>query len=345
MKYLRHSWISCSLLVISFSFINYSPDKLQAQALPLILIQTPIESPVPNTVQDEGTKTNKTSAQSFTVCEEEDDICQIINRLITQDQKPTFLGHFFLAGGSIILIGLSFFILKIYADMKAKHWMGYQRSKYEFPFTDEDLKLIIPESRESKRLENQWQEIHKRLKRHKDVMIFFYQQYYISISMTSGLFIIAGICLFFITQVGFMKANPALKNIFIVTVSAGLLYQRLPLMFKHDINLGSNRGLYLKYVELSNELTSYLATKLAKNIDSQNPNQLSEVEPKQFIHYIDKKLAELNQIPIEFDATRVIKLNDLKDTLNVQPETPTLSSNTVDSNNIPPKTKTTPQNK
>jgi hypothetical protein len=111
-------------------------------------------------------------------------------------------------------------------------------------------------------------------------------------------------------------------------------------MFKHDINLGANRGLYLKYVELSNELTSYLATKLSKNIDPQNPNQLSEVEPKQFIHYIDKKLAALNQIPIEFDATRIIKLNDLKDTLNVQPETPTPKKDTVDTENIKSETST-----
>jgi hypothetical protein len=106
MKYLRRSWISCSLLVVSFSLISYSSGKLQA--LPLTLIQTPIESSIPNTVQDKDTKTNKTTAQSFAVCEGEDYICQIIDSLITQDQNPTFFGHFLLAGGLIILIALMF---------------------------------------------------------------------------------------------------------------------------------------------------------------------------------------------------------------------------------------------
>jgi hypothetical protein len=136
--------------------------------------------------------------------------------------------------------------------------------------------------------------------------------------MTSGLAIIAGICLFFIAQFGWKNSNPALINIFIVTASAGLIYQRLPEIFKQDINLQSNGVLYLKYTELNNEFMSYLATQLAKNIEPNNPNILVAVEYKKFIHYIDNKLSELNQLPIEFDATRVIKLNDLQDVLNIQ---------------------------
>jgi hypothetical protein len=63
---------------------------------------------------------------------------------------------------------------------------------------------------------------------------------------------------------------------------------------------------------------SYLATQLAKNTKSDMSNQLIELKPKEFIYYIDTKLAEFNQIPIEFDATKVIKLNDLQDALNIQ---------------------------
>lgn len=146
--------------------------------------------------------------------------------------------------------------------------------------------------------------------------------------MTSGLAIIAGICLFFISKLGWQNANNALINIFIVTTSAGLLYQQLPVIFKQEINLGANRVLYIKYTELSYELLSYLATKHVKSLAPENPNQLTEVEPKIFIHSIDNKLAELNQIPIEFDATRVIKLNDVPNSLNIQTtdETPSTST-------------------
>lgn len=344
MKYLRRSWISCSLLVLGLSLIGYSPDKVQA--LPLTLIQAQVQPSVPDTVKDKNENKSPQSTNNQATCLLDIsllDISQIC--LITEDSKdkkpiPTFFGHILLTGGLIILIGSSFWILKKYAYILSSNWMGYKAGKPktktddspgEFPFKDEDLNQMILESREIERLKQQWGEINKRIKRHKDVMIFFYQQYFISISMTSGLAIVGGICLFFITQVGWMAANPALMNVLIVTASVGLLYQKLPLMFKHDINLGANRGLYLKYIELINELTSYLATKLAKNINLQNPNQLSEVDPKYFIHYIDKKLAELNQIPIEFDATRVIKLNDLKDTLKVQPETPASSTSTGNS--------------
>lgn len=239
------------------------------------------------------------------------------------NNKPTFLGHLLITGISIGLITISFFTLKYYADKKSKDWTtNYfeSTSKEEvFPCDNRNFEhLTVPTKSEKTRLQAQCVEIQQRIRIHKDVMLFFYQQYFISISMTSGLAIIAGICIFFIAQFGWKNSHPALINIFIVTTSAGLFYQKLPGIFKQDINLQANGVLYIKYIDLNNELMSYLATQLAKNTKSDMSNQLIELKPKEFIYYIDTKLAEFNQIPIEFDATKVIKLNDLQDALNIQ---------------------------
>lgn len=236
--------------------------------------------------------------------------------------KPTFLGHLMITGISISLITISFFVLKHYADKKSQDWTNNYLgsiSRDEVLACDvQNFKDVKATQLEKRRLQAQCLEIQQRIRIHKDVMLFFYQQYFLSISMTSGLAIIAGICIFFIAQFGWKNSNPALINIFIVTTSAGLLYQKLPEVFKQDINLQANGVLYIKYIDLNNELMSYLATQLAKNIKSDTPNQLIELEPKKFIYYIDSELAKFNQIPIEFDATKVIKLNDLQDALNIQ---------------------------
>ena len=111
--------------------------------------------------------------------------------------------------------------------------------------------------------------------------------------------------------------NPALINIFITTSSAGLLYQRLPGIFKQELNREANRSLFLKYSDLGNTILSYAATgKIRDNTQVTSKSFSTQIDTDKFIHFIDRELNRLNQLPIEFDATKVIKITDLQESVN-----------------------------
>lgn len=234
--------------------------------------------------------------------------------------QPTILGHFLIAGSLVILISGGFFCLTWYADKKAKEWLGTKEELTALP-----SQRLVGTAAEKTRLDEQLKEIQLRIQRHSAVMIYFYKQYYISISMTYVLGLIAGICLFFISKVGWKDANHALMNAFIVTSSAALFYRQMPGIFRQDTNMAANRNLYLDYISLKNEVLSYAATGGIAGRDPNNPDSFTAINPKIFIYYVDQKLNKLNQIPIDFDITRVTENPDFRKinsgiTIPTQPE-------------------------
>lgn len=235
------------------------------------------------------------------------------------NQQPTLLGHFLITSGLLILIGVGYFSMNWYADTIVKEWQG---PKEELPRLGEDLK---PTTSDKARLAEQVNEIQLRINRYSAVMIFFYKRYYISISLTTVSALVAGICLFFISKVGWKTANNALINIFVVTSSAVIFFGDLPGVFKHDENLTANRDLYLEHISLRNEVRSYLATGGTVGGNPANPDAFSITEASRFIHYVDKRMAELNKIPIDFDATRITGIEESSGRLSI-PEKATPSA-------------------
>ncbi len=142
------------------------------------------------------------------------------------------------------------------------------------------------------------------------MMIFFYKHYYTSIGITSASALVAGICLFFISKVGWDKVNNSLINVFVVTSSAVIFFGDLPGTFKYKENSEASRDLYLEHISLRNEVHSYLATGGTLSDNVENPNLYKRTEANLFIHYVDQKLASLNKIPLGFDTTGI---NDFKD--------------------------------
>lgn len=234
-------------------------------------------------------------------------------------RQPSFLGHCVLAGIQLILIGGTFLSLNWFASNRANDWLKSE----EVSSLPQETEVSSLGAAERDRLEAQFAEIQLRIERHANVMTYFYKQYFISLSMTSGLALVAGIAIFFVSRDGWSKANNALINVFIVTSSAALLYGQLPGLFKQDINLAANRKLYLDYTALRDEVLSYMATGGMIGGDPTNPDVFSPVDSKQFIHAIDKELAQLNQIPIEFDPTRVFEAPDFR---RIDPQTGNLGA-------------------
>ncbi|MDJ0678771.1 MAG: hypothetical protein QNJ18_02765 [Xenococcaceae cyanobacterium MO_167.B52] len=227
----------------------------------------------------------------------------------------TFWGHTLLAIVSIVTIVGTFVLLNLYAIHLSKKWLDGIRDQNPSKFSVETTEIpnnihksIKDNPYCEERLKNQLSEIQIRIVRHKEFMLYFYRQHFLSIYMTSGLALIAGICLIFIAEVGIGNANPALINIFITTASAGLLYQRLPAMFQQELNREANRSLFLKYSDLGNIILSYLATgTIRNNTPITNQSFSSQLNANKFVHFIDQELARFNQLPIEKEISETIK--------------------------------------
>ncbi|MEM9274703.1 MAG: hypothetical protein AAGA80_17335 [Cyanobacteria bacterium P01_F01_bin.143] len=237
---------------------------------------------------------------------------------------PSFWGHALLVIASGVMIGSTFLILNVYANYLSRKWIDGISKKNPDKFSLENTKFpenihdsIKKNPYYQSRLEQQLEEIQIRISRHKEFMLYFYRQHFLSISMASGLALVAGICVIFVAEEGIGDANPALMNIFITTASAALLYQRIPGIFQQELNREANRSLFLKYSDLGNTILSYLATgKIRNNLPITNQAFASKLDADKFVHFIDQELARFNQLPIEFDATKVIKITDLSESIN-----------------------------
>lgn len=223
-----------------------------------------------------------------------------------QTRQPTLLGHGLIAGGLLTLNLMIFLLLSAFADARAKDWLANNQ-----PFIMPEQNVIqTPIERD--RLSVQLAEVQERRERHAKVMTYFYQQYFIALSMASGSALAAILFAFFISRDGWDKTNNGLINAFMMCSSAAVLYTQLPSLFQQETNLEANRTLYLAYDALGNEVLSYLATKRIPSTDPKDPKHIEEVEPNQFIHQVDQQLAKLNKIPVDFDASQIIKLPDLQ---------------------------------
>lgn len=194
-----------------------------------------------------------------------------------------------------------------FAGTKQSEWLA-STTELKAKAVDTAIATLATKPSEKARMIDQFQQIQDRIQKHASVMGFFYKQYYISLSMICGGSVVASICLFFISKNGWDRVNNALINIFIVSSSTVILYGNITLVFKQEDNIKDNQALYLSYFALRNEMLSYWATQ--QDITGQS------IQPAKFIHYMDRRLQDLSQIHLGFDATRLTNLGEQMKQLN-----------------------------
>lgn len=222
-------------------------------------------------------------------------------------KQPTFFGHLLITSSLLVLIGASNILHSWYAHQQAKKWLN---STEKLTTIDIDKGKSGASATEKARLTEQLDDIQSRLDRYSTMMVFFYTHYYTSIIITSASALVAGICLFFISKVGWERVNNSLINVFVVTSSIGIFFGDLPGTFKYKENSETSRDLYLEHISLKNEVRSYLVTGLTISDNAEDSAVYKRTETNLFIHYVDQKLASLNEIPLGFDTTGI---NDFKD--------------------------------
>lgn len=235
------------------------------------------------------------------------------------NKQPTFLGHCLITSILAILLSTSYFSLNLYAGNKAKQWLKGQVEL--IPSTTE----INAKEAEKLRIAEQLKVVTFQINRYAEIMVFFSNHYYTSIVLTSASALLAAICLFFISKIGWEKAHNSLINVFIVACTAVIFFGDLPGNFKEEENFKAYGNLYLEHIALRNEILSYLATGgTVLEIDSQSHIEASPLDANKFIHRVDNKLAQLNRIPIGFDATGVNDIGGIVTRFNptIQPSAP-----------------------
>ncbi len=217
------------------------------------------------------------------------------------NNQLTFLAHVVLTASLTVLALGSYWFMFWFAGTKEAEWLGTsQVTRPEVIQTATSELSARPAERD--RLIAQFDEIEVRAARHAKIMSFFYKQYYISISMIVGAAVLASICLFFISKVGWERVNNALINIFIFSSAVVFFHGNLMLVFKQEENLRGNQELYLSYLSVREEMLSYWATQQTQAGDT--------LEAAQFIHYIDGQLQGLNKIQLGFDTPQISTLVD-----------------------------------
>ena len=157
---------------------------------------------------------------------------------------------------------------------------------------------------ERSRIDAQYRQTCGRAKHHLDVMINMYSNYYVFIVMASLAAVVAGIAIFLVGKTGWANASTSGLVLVITMTSAALLYRSLPAIFQQEQNIAENKRLYLDYVALENETRSFSAT----GEDVQGKKQTAS----QFIHYLDDRLASLNNIALGFDPSKVPSTKDVE---------------------------------
>jgi hypothetical protein len=227
-------------------------------------------------------------------------------------RQPNVLGHCAISALAIGAIFMTTHGLKTNADARQREWMPEIKT--------EQFQTLPAESLSDRplikaRLDQQLTETQARLHRHWSVTSYFYQQYFISISMTASLAVIAGGCGFFVSREGWSRSNNIIVNLFIVSSGGAIFFGQLPGIFKQDINISANWSLYQNYSSIRDEILTYGATggtiAMATSVDGQPV----VITPEQFIYSIDKKLASLNALPIQFDTSQIIKAPDVVNTI------------------------------
>jgi hypothetical protein len=227
-------------------------------------------------------------------------------------RQPNVLGHCVISALAIGAIFMTTHGLKTYADDRQRDWMPAINAE-QFQSLPEDSLIDQPQIKT--RLNQQLTETQSRLRRHWSVTSYFYQQYFISISMTASLAVIAGGCGFFVSREGWSRSNNIIVNLFIVSTGGAIFFGQLPGIFKQDINISANWSLYQNYSSIRDEILTYSATGGTIAAATAVDGQPIVITPEQFIYSIDKKLASLNALPIQFDTSQIIKAPDVVNTI------------------------------
>jgi hypothetical protein len=254
--------------------------------------------------------------------------------LLDQKKNPTLLGHLLLSASLISGFWIGDSLASHFAAQKQKQWLAVPDPRVKVVPGNSNLYTYSPNNLIQQLLANyqatekgksvQEKEVLKiyylnltaRRFVHADVLSYCYVRTFVTITLVTFATLLASICLFFISRVGWERANNTLINLFLVCASVVAVYGGLALGLNYDKNVKENEKLYVAYTNLENETLNFLATGRAK--DGQ------PVSSSDFLVYLAQRLEELSAISLDFNTSEVLRSREnIMKTINsnnAQPE-------------------------
>jgi hypothetical protein len=134
---------------------------------------------------------------------------------------------------------------------------------------------------------------------HANLFSHYIAEHFAALSMTFACGIFTAAALVIISRKGWEHTHNYVLTFFIASTLATSFFGGYPQLASHTENLQDNEKLFLEHGNLANEMRSFAVTQKSRADDGQEPVE----DLAEFIHYVDRKLAAMNHIPLEFDAS------------------------------------------
>jgi hypothetical protein len=136
---------------------------------------------------------------------------------------------------------------------------------------------------------------------HPDLFSHYIAEHFAALSLTFACGIFTAASLVIISRKGWEHTHNYVLTFFIASTLATSFFGGYPQLASHTENVQDNEQLFLEHGNLAGEMRTFAVTQRGKAEDGQDTVE----DLAEFIHYIDRKLAAMNHIPLEFDASAV----------------------------------------
>lgn len=226
------------------------------------------------------------------------------------NKEITFFGHICLTGLLMSITAISFLGMLIFANIHQNKWINFSKVEIiRWSDLSKSKSFVMPTDGQKYRLDRQLDTINELVLQHGRIMSFFYQHYYISLSIGIGGSFVALLCILFISKEGWKNTNNAIINISTTCFGIGLFFLTTSKVFQQEDNLKTSQNLYINDLHLRNSFLTVVHTNRG-SIDSEvkknDPLKIYDI----LIRDTDAKLKDLSLIRIGFDPTPIFGINN-----------------------------------
>lgn len=147
------------------------------------------------------------------------------------------------------------------------------------------------------RMAHQLEEVRNRRVHHLLVMRRFYVNYYMTVTVAALMGIVSAIILVYISNKGIGETDARVRTAFLTASILTAFFLAMPNIYRQQENIADNKALALSYAALENEIASFFAAN--QSVDGKIR------QSKQFLRYVDSRMALLGNVAIGFDYTKI----------------------------------------
>jgi hypothetical protein len=136
---------------------------------------------------------------------------------------------------------------------------------------------------------------------HADLFSHYIAEHFAALSLTFACAIFTAAALVIISRKGWEHTHNYVLTFFVASTLATSFFGGYPQLAQHSENVKENEQLFLEHGNLAGEMRTFAVTQRGRSEDGQE----SVADLSEFIHYVDRRLAAMNHIPLEFDASAV----------------------------------------